>query len=193
MLRLFTRRIGAAVAVTAALLVTATSAQAAFITVGINDDTPYDPTIIGTLPAVQAGDEVSIFLQLAPGEVASVLEAAFGTEGGISSFAPPSNVDWDFGCFGNTVGGASLVSCTSNNAPGQRLAGVFTVEDPLGFVVTLASADVLRDIDEPPFADSVNLRTPIGTVLAVGVPEGGTLFLMASGLLGLGLASRRRV
>lgn len=166
-------------------------ARAASFSISLDGDTPLAAT---RTEAITGPHTIDIFLDLLDPEVASVFEGTFsvdilGGNGSTASLLAPSSSDWNFGCFAGTT----TVSCTSDNAGGQRLVGHFDVDVASGDSLDIAwvTGFAAKDIDDPPFVMDVPITTPEGTVL-FSTPEPETTTLLLLGLSGLAVASRPR-
>lgn len=151
--------------------------------------------------AVSDSAQVSLFLNLMPGEEASVFEGVFDFLG-LNSVASVSlssgGPSWS-SSFGNIVGDQALLSLTSNNdGSTSRLLGNIDVMalNPGTFDVVFNDATFAAfDIDVNPFIEDLALDNFNGQVLASAtvVPLPAALVLFLSGLSGLALVSRRRL
>ncbi len=149
---------------------------------------------------INEATQVDIFLDLAPGEVASVFEGRFDLVGNgtvvDTSISNAGGITWD-SSFGNIAGNQVILSLTSDNQEGNRLVGTLDLVGlSLGnFQLLLGSPTFASfDIDVAPFLENLNISNPDGDLLAsvqvVPIPAAFPLF--GAALAGLFVFARRR-
>lgn len=151
--------------------------------------------------AINDTAQISFFLNMLPGETASVFEGVFNLNG-LGTVASASlnsgGPSWP-SAFGNIVGDQALLSLTSsNNDASSRLLGTMDI-----FGLSVGTFDVIFndatfaafDINVNPFIQDLALNNVNGQLLATTtvVPVPAALVLFLSGISGLMMISRRRV
>jgi len=163
---------------------------------------PVEAATLRAVPGqsvIQLGETITIdiFVDLAPGEVASVFEARFdivglGTVASLDRFVADGPT-WDL-TEENVAGNRGTVSLLSDNAGGSRLSvslDLTALAEGEIAIVFAPNFILERDIQSFPFLESVPLTTPVGSTLSTVsvVPEPSTGLLVAMAVAALG---RRR-
>ena len=172
----------------AGLVAWAGSSNAAVVTASVDQD----PIGISDTAVVE------LFLELGSGEVASVFDGVFDLNG-LDTVATASltagGPTWD-SSFGSIMGSRVTVSLTSDNLGGSRLVATLEVVGlaPGTFEVLFNdSTSASFDIDDPPFAEQVDITNADGELLGsvTVVPVPAALPLLGSALIGLVFGLKR--
>jgi hypothetical protein len=151
---------------------------------------------------------VSLVLDLAPGEQASVFEGSLQLSGGEAANAElvAGSANWS-SAVGRLSSGSIKLSLTSNNAAGSRVIGTLRLTGKqLGNLsLRLEGQSLLaEDTSTAPYTRNVSLSTPAGTTLASinvvsdgngaaapGLPASGVA-LLCTALAALGVSKLRK-